>query len=271
MRAKTTYIFSSVLSLVLLGHSCVQHPSETPTQLLTHEPSSTPSPLSSNNLLISFIQNASDGMDDISACLNGYDSYRFVLTRDGHLIRFDEGHYAETRISQAEIDKLVSEIEATGFSSLAGDGDQYIQNAPLPSFENTWGGSLTVNEKTITITPGQSDYLVESAIKTLDIIENYRPNDLRLYTPAGIKLWVFLEQDFGLGLANPTPEPPGLKWSIENINLENLLTRPATSDPKIVSGEALSFVMQQLIHVPAVRKVEQNRHTYLVLACPNFS
>ena len=78
-------------------------------------------------------------MDEISACLDGDDTYRFVLNRDGHLIRFDETRYLEARISQAEIDKLLSEIDATGFSSLTGDGDQYIQNPPPPSFTNTWG------------------------------------------------------------------------------------------------------------------------------------
>jgi hypothetical protein len=50
-------------------------------------------------------------MDDISACLDAYDTYRFVLNRDGHLIGFDEARYLEARISQAEIDKLLSEID----------------------------------------------------------------------------------------------------------------------------------------------------------------
>lgn len=179
MSAKTTHIFSLISSLILL-YGCTSPPAHPPSQTLTLEPASMPNPSSNNDLLISFIKNASDSMDEISACLSAYDTYRFVLDRDGQLIRFDETHYVETRISQAEIDKLLSEIEATGFSSLTGDGDQYIQNAPPPSFKNTWGGSITANERTITITPGQSDYLVEPVIKTLHIIENYKPNNLRL-------------------------------------------------------------------------------------------
>jgi hypothetical protein len=67
-----------------------------------------------------------------------------------------------------------------------------------------------------------------------------------------------MEQNFTLGLANPTPEPPVLKWSVDDINLDDLLTDPATSKPQIMSGHALSFLMQQLKHVPAVRRVEQN-------------
>lgn len=270
MRANPTYIFSSILSMILLGYGCAPLPAQIPTQRLTLEPSSTPYPLSKNNVLISFVQNASDGMDEISACLNGYDTYRFALAQDGHLIRFDEGRYVETRTSQAEIDKLLSKIDATGFSSLTGDGDQYTQNSPPPSFKDPWGGSITVNKKTITITPGQSDYLGEPVIQTLDLIENFRPDNLQLYAPESIKVWSFLEQNFTLGLANPSPEPPLLKWSIEDINLENLLTDPATSKPKIMSGDALSFLMQQLKHVPAVRRVEQKGQTYYVLVCPIF-
>ena len=269
MSTKTRHIFSFILSLILL-YGCTSPPTYPPTQTPTLEPASTPIPFSNNDVLISLIRDASDGMDEISACLNADDTYRFLLNRDGHLIRFDEARYLEARITQAEIDKLLSEIDATGFSSLTGDGDQYIQNAPPPSFTNTWGGSITVNGKTITITPGQSDYLVEPVIKTLAIIEDYKPRNLQLYAPESITLWVFMERDFTLGLANPSPEPPVLKWSVDDINLGNLLTDPATSKPQIVAENALAFLMQQLKHVPAVRRVEQNGQNYLVLVCPNF-
>jgi hypothetical protein len=187
MSTKTKHIFSLILSLILL-YGCTSPRAHPPTQTPNLDPASTPSQFSNNDVLISLIRDASDGMDEISACLNAYDTYRFVLNRDGHLIRFDETCYVEARISQAEIDKLLSEIEATGFSSLIGAGDQYIQNAPPPSFTNTWGGSITVNGKTITITPGQSDYLVEPVTKTLAIIEDYKPKNLQLYAPESITL-----------------------------------------------------------------------------------
>lgn len=209
-------------------------------------------------------------MDEMSACLAANDTYRFVLYGDGNLIMFDGVQYLETRISHAEIDELLSEIEATGFSSIIGDGDQYIQNAPTPSFVNTWGGSITVNEKTITITPGQSDYLVKPVKKALEIVENYRPKNLQLYAPESISLWVFLEESIRLGLANPTPEPPFLNWLVDDISLDNLLTDPATSKPRVISGAPLSFLMGQLKHVPALRWVEQNGQKYLVVLCPNF-
>jgi hypothetical protein len=122
------------------------------------------------------------------------------------------------------MDNFLSDIEATGFSSLSGNGDQYIKNAPPPSFRDTWGGSVTVNETVISVTPGQSDYLVEPVTETLEITENYRPANLQPYAPESVSLWVFLEESIDLGLANPTPEPPVLNWSVNEINLDDLLT-----------------------------------------------
>jgi len=258
--------FVSVLSLILLGSSCAS----LPTQTRALEPTTATSQVS-NDVLISFIIDASDGMDEVSACLAANDIYRFVLYGDGHLIMFDGVQYLETKISQAEIDDLLSENEATGFSSLTGTGDQYTQNSPPPSFSDPWGGSITVNEKTITVTPGQSDYLVESVIQTLDIIENYRPKNLRPYAPESIILWVYRDEDIVLGTANPTPEPPVLEWSVEQIDLNKLLVDPATSKPQVVAGDSSSFLIEQLKHVPIVRRVEQNGQIYLIVLCPIFT
>ena len=209
-------------------------------------------------------------MDEKSACLGAYDTYRFVLYGNGQLIRFDEGQFMETSISPAEIDDLLSEVESTGFASLAGDGDQYIENAPAPNFADTWGGSITVQGKTIAVTPGQSDYLTEPVTKTLEIIENYQPGNWQPYAPASVSLWVFMEDSIDLGTANPTPEPPVLKWSVDDINLEHLLTDLATSKPQVISGDSLTFLIQQLKHTPVVRQVEQNGRNYLIVVCPNF-
>ena len=238
---------------------------------LTPPTSTAASIVISNDVVVSFIIGASDGMDDMSACLAANDIYRFVLYQDGRLIKFDGFQYVETRIRPAEMDNFLSYIEATGFSSLRGDGDQYIENAPPPSFIETWGGSVTVNETTITITPGQSGNLVEPVTKTLGIIDNYRPANLQLYVPERVSLWEFREENISLGLANPTPEPPVLNWSADEINLNDLLTDRATSKPKVISGETLSFVMRQVKHIPVVRRVEQNRQKYLVMVCPNFA
>jgi len=253
-----------VCSLIGLLASCQ---STTPTSTTSTDASI---PIS-NDVVVSFVISASDGMDDISACLASNEIYRFVLYQDGRLLKFDGFQYVEARISQAEMEDFLSDIEATGFSSLNGDGDQYIENAPPPSFINTWGGSVTVNETMITVTPGQSDHLVEPVTKTLEIMENYRPANLQPYAPESVSLWVFLEESISLGLANPTPEPPVLNWSVDEINLNDLLTDLASSKPKVISGETLSFVMGQVKHIPVVRRVEQNRQNFLVVVCPNFA
>jgi hypothetical protein len=242
-------------------------------QSITPTPAtSTPAPMPiSNDVVVSFMIGASDGMDAMSACLAANDIYRFVLYQDGRLIKFDGFQYVETRISQAQMEDFLSDIEATGFASLSGDGDQYIENAPPPSFKDTWGGSVTVNETTITITPGQSGYLVEPVTKTLKIIENYRPASLQPYAPESIGIWVFQEESIRLGLANPTPEPPVLKWAVDEIKLDDLLSDLSASKPEVVSGETSSFVMRQVKHIPVVRRVEQNGQNYLVMVCPNFT
>ena len=259
---KTRLILASCLILTYLS-ACQ---SITPTPI----PSTTESTPFSNDVVASFSIDASDGSNGMSACLAANDIDRFVLYQDGRLIKFDGFQYVETRISQAEMDKFLSDIEATGFTSLSGDGDQYIENAPPPIFRDTWGGSLTVNETTITVTPGQSAYLVEPVTKTLELMENYKPANLQSYAPESVSLWVFQEESIDLGLANPTPEPPVLRWPADEINLNGLLTDLSDSKPPVISGEALSFVMGQVKRIPVVRRVEQNSQNYLVVVCPNF-
>ena len=261
MKIKLSLIFCLILILLTACQSSA------PTRT-TSTASSIPI---SNDVVVSFTIGANDGMDDKSACLAANDIYRFVLYQDGRLIKFDEFQYVETRVSQSEMEDFLSDIEATGFSSLSGNGDQYIKNAPPPSFRGTWGGSVTVNETTIPVTPGQSDYLVEPVTKTLEIIKNYTPANLQPYAPESVGIWVFLEESIDLGLGNPTPEPPVLKWVVDEINLNDFLTDLSTSKPKIIAGETLSFVMRQVKHIPVVRQVEQNRQNYLVIVCPNFT
>lgn len=243
-------------------------PSETNSPIL--KPTSTIKPVSKNDVLISYTRYAGDGVDEIRSCLNGYFPYRFVLYRDGRLIIFDKTRYLETKISQTEIDSILSEIEITGFSSITRDGDQYIQNAPTPLFMGGWGSSITVKETTVSINDSQSDYLIEPVIKTLDIIESYRPQNLKPYIPESITFWVFSEQESLLESFYPTPEPSVLYWSSDSIDLNDLVIDPIAYLPQDISGSTLLFLMEQFKYLPAFRRVEQNGQYYLVLACPNF-
>src|SRR5512138_3928383 len=118
--------FSLVSYLILTFLTACQSVTPTPITLTTAAV-----PIS-NDIVVSFMTGASDGMDDKSACLAANDIYRFVLYQDGRLIKFDGFQYVATRISQAEMDDFLSAIEATGFSSLSGNGDQYIKKAPPP-------------------------------------------------------------------------------------------------------------------------------------------
>lgn len=246
-------------------------PSSLPTNTLTPEPTLTPKPLSSNDVLISYTRYAGDGTDEITSCLNAYYLYRFVLYRDGQLIAFDKTRYLETIINQSEIDKLLSEIDRTGFSSLIGNGDQYIRNAPTPSFANGWGSNITVSGKSIIIDDMQSNYVIESVANTLDIIANYKPKDLKPYIPESIVLFVFQEHGAEFESFQPAAEGPVLNWSVDSIDLYNMVVGPLGQQPHYVSGYTVSFLMQQLKTVPTFRKVEQNGQSYLVLACPNFT
>lgn len=246
-------------------------PSSLPTNTLTPEPTLTPKPLSSNDVLISYTRYAGDGTDEITSCLNAYYLYRFVLYRDGQLIMFDETRYLETTINQTEIDKLLSEIDGTGFSSLIGNGDQYIHNAPTPSFANGWGSNITVSGKSIIIDVMQSNYVIEPIANALDIIANYKPKDLKPYMPESIVLFVFPEHGTEFESFQPAAEGPVMNWSVDSIDLYNMVVDHVGQQPHYVSGYTVSFLMQQLKTVPAFRKVEQNGQSYLVLACPNFT
>jgi len=245
-------------------------PTHTPTQTPTIASTSTPKPVSKDDVLISYTRYGGDGADEITSCLNAYFSYQFVLYRDGRLIIFDKTHYLETRISQVEIESLLSRIDSTGISSVASDGDQYVQNAPTPPFLNGWGTSITIREKSIGITDMQSNYLIEPVTRTLDIIEKYKPSNLKPYMPESITLWVFAEQGSLLESFYPTPTPSLLNWSTDSIDLNNLVLDPITYLPQEISGNTLLFLMEQFRYLPAFRRVEQNGQYYLVLACPKF-
>ena len=92
---KTELSIASCLILAFLA-AC-QSITPTPT---TSTAASTPI---SNDIVVSFVIDASDGMDDMSACLASNNIFRFVLYQDGRLLKFDGFQYIETKISQAAL------------------------------------------------------------------------------------------------------------------------------------------------------------------------
>jgi hypothetical protein len=239
-------------------------PTQTSAQTIASETLDSPSsPLS--QVLISYSVNPGDGVDEVLSCMHGYGVYRFVLYQGGHLIIFDEKQYLETVLSQPEIDKLLNDIETTGYFSLKGDGDQYGPTAPTPTYIGGWSSSITVQGKTINI-DARSKYLVTSVENVSQIIGNFRPPNLKPYKPNSLQVWALSIQDTSFDSYNPTPQPPILKWSFDSIQLKAL-----TDEPHTISDNTASFLIDQVQTIPAFRMVEQNGQNYLVLICPNLN
>ena len=238
------------------------HPSN---QAQTNEPTETPFPLHPNPILVSFGVGAGDGVDEITSCLQAYHTYQFVLYQDGHLIVFDGNQYLETVISQADVDKLLAEIEAVGFFRVSGEGDQYVPTVSTPAYAGGLSYFISVKGKTIKVQHTHSENVVASIEKTRQIIKSFRPSNLRIYKPESVEIWAVLTQDISLGIANPTPEPSPLNWPSDEIQLDGL-----TGRFHILTGAPMSFVLEQVKSIPSFRIVQQNENEYLVLVCPNF-
>lgn len=240
-------------------------PPHLPIQTQTNEPTETPFPLHPTPILVSFEVGAGDAVDEITSCLQAYHAYRFVLYQDGHLIVFDGNRYLETIISQAEIDKLLNEIDAAGYFSMNEDDGQYILDAL--TLTNTGGLSyfISVKEKTVGVQHAQSENVVASIDKTRKIIENFHSSSLKIYRPESVEIWAVPIQDISLGIASPTPEPPPMNWSSSALQLDAL-----TGGFHVLTGAPVSFVLEQVKTIPAFHIVQQNEQDYLVLVCPNF-
>ena len=238
-------------------------PTRPPTQTATPRPTATLHP---NSPLISLKRYPNDGVDEILACVYGLGTYRFVLYQDGRIILFDNGHYLTTTITQSEIDKLLKQIEGTGIFEIQGDGDQYVVGAPTPSYSGGWGTSIAVKGNHITIEDSQEDYLVNPVLETLNTLTNFRPEDLKAYKPDSVIIWSFSTQDTVFGSNYPTPTPPMLNWSNENISLDQF----TNGVPHEVSDNTVSFLLDEIGYIPAFRIVQQGNEQYFVLVCPAF-
>lgn len=231
----------------------------------------TPIPTSSleNPVLVSYEYDANDSIDYFTACLIGLNTFSFILYEDGHVILFDESRFMETTIPQAEIEKLLADIESTGFFLVKGDGDEFVSPPPAQSFVGTSMQIITVREKTFAITAGEYQYLIEPIKETIRIAKEYKPSRLEPYIPDKLNIWVYPVQDTALINYDPTPTPPTLEWSYESIPLDTLVFT-LNSPSKTISGETLQFLIQEVKTVPVYRMVKQNGQHYLVMACPVF-
>jgi hypothetical protein len=242
-------------------------PTRSPTQTSTPKPTFSPSPEPENPILISKTNYSGDGVDEFTSCLRSLDTYSFVLYKDGHLI-ISKGNYLEAVVPLSEIDKLMSEIQSTGFFTLTGNDDQYIANAPTPLPSGwSWGSRITVKDTSISLRGDiSSDYEVEAIKKTKRLIDELAPPDLKPFKPNTILAYVILIDNPSFDVYEPKPSPPLLQWSRDKIQLDTLSAEFAN----LVSGEPLEFFMQQIQTIPTFRMVEQEGKYYLVATCPYF-
>jgi len=250
---------SLLLSLVIVGCSTLN------VQPPINDAVSTLDSSGNNELLVSFGVGAGDGVDEITSCLEAYHTYRFALYQDGYLILFDGDRYLETVLSQAEVNKLLTEIDEAGLFSVSGNGDQYAPPAPTPAYAGGLSYFISVKGKTVEVHHTHYENVVPSIDKTKKIIENFHPSSLKIHRPESVKIWTVLTRDISLGIASPTPEAPLLNWSSDTISLE-----PLTREFHVLTGSQASFVLDQVKTIPAFHMVQQNEQDYLVLVCPNF-
>jgi hypothetical protein len=148
----------------------IQHPLP-PTATLTPLASPTeitPIPTLEDPVLVSYEHDANDSMDNFTACLFGLNTFSFVLYKNGHVILFNGSQFMETTIDQVEIEKLLADIESTGFFLLKGDGDEFLTPPPTPSFIGTSRQIIRVQDKTFIITTGEYKYLAASVKDTIE-------------------------------------------------------------------------------------------------------
>ena len=233
------------------------------------QPTPTSSSSLENPIVISYEHDANDSIDYFTACLIGLDTFSFVLYKNGHIVLFDESQFVETTIPQADIEKLLADIEATGFFSVKGGGDEFVSPPPSSNFVGSSIEFITVKDKTFAITAGEYQYLVEPIKETIQIVKEYRPPKLEPYVPDKLNIWVYPVQDATVTNYDPTPTPPLLEWSHDSLSLDSLVFS-LNSPSKSISGEYLQFFMQEVKTVPVFRMVKQNGQHYLVMACPAF-
>ena len=253
--------------MALQTASATPFPTRLPTNTPTLEPTLPPLPMPENPILISRTNYSGDGVDEFTSCLRSLDTYDFVLYQNGRLI-ISDGKYQETILSQETIDKLMSEIEATGIYSLTGDDDQYVENAPTPLPGGwSWGSRITVKGTSISLRGDISpSYEVDAVQKTKLLIYNLETPALKPYNPDSVRTYVVVIDNPSFDIYDPQPSRPLLHWSRENLQLDSL----AAEFVNILSGDPLHFLMEQIQAIPSLRMVEQEGNYYLVAACPYF-
>jgi len=175
-------------------------PSQTSTPGATSTPRKTPRPY-----LISYTQYGGDGegSSELNSCIYWLAPHkRFFLYTDGQLIYFKSGVLLETYLTDLEINKLLRNIESTGFFEIteSNDSPDYYDIYNLPEDyqygDGGPGSRVTVQGLSIPVRDSLWDYLIPSVEDTISIINEYEPTgNIKPYVPSSLEMMVSSGED----------------------------------------------------------------------------
>jgi hypothetical protein len=235
----------------------------------THTPAPTEMPKKSVRISYSYFQG--DGGEEIISCLNAYDNERFVLYDDGQLILYDNSKYYQSMLTQKEVEDLIGQITASGFFSLEGDGDQYVEGYATPAIQGNASAALRVDGRSISFR--DPTHLIPPLKTALENILTFKPDDLHLYVPDEAVLWVYRE-DYISDLFSLLHGPPETEyvWTQSEFDLYPFALASLQYELTVITGEQLSFVMKHAHGIPdyfLVRQMDDGQErNYYVFVCP---
>jgi hypothetical protein len=238
----------------------------TPTSTPYLSPTPTPKPI-----LIELQRHAGCGADEIYLCLTGFGYPQFKLYEDGQLIHKSGGYLVETYLTEAEIQELFADIEATGFFDiefkigLPWENGVYDMPEELEYGEGGWGTSLQINDVSIGTIPSLSEYLVQPVSDTISVIGEFEPSgESKPFIPERLFMYMFDVNDDIPELAHYS-RPVSGEWPVDifPIQEKTLISFEQDQIARLVElGLFSSF--------PDLKVFTSNGKEYFVVACPSF-
>jgi hypothetical protein len=244
-------------------------PSETPTMPssvsgveITDIPPKTP--------LISYVLYGGDGeaSSEWNTCQNWLGPHeRFLLYDDGQLILYKSGSVVEARLTQFEIQDLLSDLESTGFHEIqesieAPDGyDIYELPDDYQYGDGGWGRSIAIEGRSIHIRDELLDFIIPTIDDTITIIEGYEPAKGAVpYIPSNLEMFA-LSRDSGY--LSEWSFPLAQEWPPEFPPIDHVFLFLDENETTLVLDTDLysSF--------PDVRTFIYDGTEFIVFACPS--
>lgn len=249
-----------------------------PTSTKTPIPTATPSLWNTKTVLAQFGIFGGDGGWDHYAFI-GRDMPKWILYTDGQFIVQKEDSrgvwFEETVLSNSQMCSFLSQIENTGFYTLAFDDSSALQAGiptanPIYNFDNTTqfseGGPyyiLQVNgskHRLLNIYSQYIQYLVPDAKKVFNFFDNYSPpSNLTKYRAQ----YLLLRVEEGLGYSiYSTPAPNTQNWSNDLPSLEKLREENIKTEASAYLSGGVSQVLITDEMVEPISNAFDNRLAY---------